>query len=199
MPWVLENKTPMILTEKLDGTSCTYILEKKRFGKYEFYVSSRNIRQLPNTITYHQQTKQSDVNIYWELAEKYDIENKLKSYLKENKLKYVCIQGEGVGYVQGNPLKLNEDRLYVFNFIRSDKGRLSSTEGKEIIEKMGMNWVPILATDYVLPDSMEEFKLFADGNSVVNPEVMREGLVIREPISGLSFKSVSREYLINKK
>lgn len=196
MPWVLENKTPMILTEKLDGTSCTYILEKKRFGKYEFYVSSRNVRQLPNTVTYHQQTNQMDKNIYWELAEKYDIENKLKAYLKENKLKYVCIQGEGVGYVQGNPLKLNEDRLYVFNFIRSDKGRLSSTEGKEIIEKMGMNWVPILATDYVLPDSMEEFKLFADGNSVVNPKVMREGLVIREPVSGLSFKNVSRQFLL---
>lgn len=199
MPWILENKTPMILTEKLDGTSCTYILERKPFGKFEFYVSSRNVRQLPNTETYHQQMKQMDKNIYWELAEKYDIENKLKAYLKENKkLKYVCIQGEGVGFVQGNPLKLNEDRLYVFNFIRSDLGRLSSTAGKEIIEKWEMNWVPILATDYILPDDMEEFKLFADGKSVVNPEVLREGLVIREPKSGISFKNVSRNYLLSK-
>jgi len=200
MPWVLENKTPMILTEKLDGTSCTYILERKKSGKYEFYVSSRNVRQLkPEQETYHQQTGQAEKNIYWDLAFKYDIENKLKFYLESYpELKYVCIQGEGVGHVQGNPLKLKEDDLYVFNFIRSDVGRLSSVDGKMIINSWGMNWVPIIDTNYVLPDTMEEFKLFADGKSKVNPDVLREGYVIREPRSGLSFKNVSREYLLKK-
>ena len=107
IPWVLKIEDPLIVTEKLDGTSCTYILEKKGKNKYEFYVLSRNIRQQDeNQKTYH------DHNIYWDLAFKYDIENKLKWYLEQKPhLTYACIQGEGVGTVQGNPLKLEEDDL----------------------------------------------------------------------------------------
>lgn len=192
MPWVLEDKSPLILTEKLDGTSCTYILERKRHNKFEFYVCSRNIRMLsPDQECYH------DSNIYWELANKYDIEAQMKEYLERNpELDYVCIQGEGVGHVQGNPLKLDENDLFVFNFITSDKGRWSSTDGREVITNWGMKWVPILDTAYVLPDDMEEFKKFATAPSIVNPKVMREGVVLRNPATDFSFKNVSREYLM---
>lgn len=194
MPWVLEDKSPLIVTEKLDGTSSTYILERKGKNKFEFYVCSRNVRQ--------QDEKQEcyhDTNIYWDMAFKYDIENKLKDYLNDNpELKYVCIQGESVGHVQGNPLKLEEDDLYIFNFIRSDVGRVDSTVGATIINSWGMNWVPILYTSYILPDTLEEFKLFADSKSVVNPAVRREGIVLRNPKTDMSFKNVSREYLLNK-
>lgn len=191
LPWVLGYERPLIVTEKLDGTSCTYILEKKKKG-YEFYVLSRNVRQADeNQACYH------DHNIYWDLAFKYDIENKLRKYLNENPwLTYVCIQGEGVGSVQGNPLKLKEDDLYVFNFIDSENGRYCSTTGKVIIESMGMKWVPILETDYMMPTDMEEFKQFATAKSVVNPNVMREGIVLRDPTNDFSFKNVSREYLL---
>jgi hypothetical protein len=192
LPHLVGYANPLIATEKLDGTSCTYILEKKKFDKYEFYVTSRNVRQItPDQSCYHES------NIYWELAFKYHIEDRLKEYLNQNpELNYVCIQGEGVGNVQGNPLKLKENDLYVFNFIRSDIGRLSSIVGKNIIENMGMKWVPILDTQFKLPDTMEEIKLISDGNSVVNPNVKREGIVFRDPSNDLSFKSVSREYLL---
>ena len=192
IPWVLKIEDPLIVTEKLDGTSCTYILEKKKFNQYEFYVLSRNVRQQDeNQATYH------DHNIYWDLAFKYDIENKLRKYLDENPdLTYVCIQGEGVGSVQGNPLKLDEDDLYVFNFIDSRMGRFVSTDGKSIIESWGMKWVPILDTDYHMPDNMEDFKKYADGKSAVNPKVKREGVVLRNPTNDFSFKNVSREYLL---
>ena len=191
LPWVLGYKDPLIVTEKLDGTSSTYILEKKGRNKYEFYVLSRNVRQQDeNQQTYH------DHNIYWDMAFKYDIENKLKQYLEENDLDYVCIQGESVGSVQGNPLQLSEDDLYVFNFIRSDKGRIPSNEGKLIVEKMGMKWVPILDLAFYMPNDMEEFKVMADGKSVVNPKVDREGIVLRDPKTDFSFKNVSRKYLL---
>ena len=191
LPWVLGYKDPLIVTEKLDGTSSTYILEKKGRNKYEFYVLSRNVRQQDeNQKTYH------DHNIYWDMAFKYDIENKLKQYLEENDLDYVCIQGESVGSVQGNPLQLSEDDLYVFNFIRSDKGRIPSNEGKLIVEKMGMKWVPILDLAFYMPKDMEEFKVMADGKSVVNPKVDREGIVLRDPKTDFSFKNVSRKYLL---
>lgn len=193
MPWILQNKEPWIVTEKLDGTSCTYILERlKGRNKYEFYVLSRNVRQKDETqACYH------DHNIYWDLAFKYDIENKLRKFLDENPAcTYVCVQGEGVGSVQGNPLKLKEDDLYLFNFIDSINGRWPSNLGKVIAEEMGMKWVPILDENFILPDDMETFKQMATAPSAVNPAVMREGIVLRQIADGMSFKNVSREYLL---
>lgn len=191
-PWRLKDDKLYIVTEKLDGTSCTYVLERKGRKKFEFYVCSRNIRLADaDQKCYH------DHNIYWDMAFKYDIEKKLREYLEENSwLKWVCIQGEGVGSVQGNPLKLKDDDLYVFNFIDSDSGRWDSISGKTLIESFGMKWVPILGVNWRLPETMEELKTMATGKSVLNPDVLREGLVYRTIDGKDSFKNVSREYLL---
>lgn len=190
-PWRIGDGKTYIATEKLDGTSCTYALERKGRNKFEFYVCSRNVRQ--------QDEKQEcyhDHNIYWDLAFKYNIEQHLKDFLNQfPQIKWVCIQGEGVGSVQGNPLKLKEDDLYVFNFKDSESGRYNSVAGRAIIEKMGMKWVPILGK-VQMPDTMEELKALATGKSKVNPDVMREGIVYRSLDGSDSFKNVSREYLL---
>lgn len=190
-PWRIGDSKTYLCTEKLDGTSCTYALERKGKRKFEFYVCSRNVRQ--------QDEKQEcyhDHNIYWDLAFKYNIEQHLKDFLNQHpEFKWVCIQGEGVGSVQGNPLKLAEDDLYVFNFKDSDMGRWPSEDGKVQIEKWDMKWVPILG-EVQMPDTMEELKELATGKSVVNPNVMREGLVYRSLDGSDSFKNVSREYLL---
>ena len=192
MPWVLGYERPLVVTEKLDGTSSTYILERKKRNKFEFYVLSRNVRQADE-----KQECYHDHNIYWDMAFKYDIEKHLRGYLDEHPdCPYVCIQGESVGSVQGNPLKLNEDDFYCFNFIDGRVGRVDSVTGKEIVEAWGIKWVPILDTHYMMPNDMEEFKQFATAKSVVNPEVMREGIVLRDPVNDFSFKNVSREYLL---
>jgi hypothetical protein len=155
-------------------------------------VCSRNVRQKDeNQSCYH------DHNIYWDMAFKYDIERHLREYLElYPQLDYVCIQGESVGSVQGNPLKLQEDDLYIFNFIRSDYGRVISLQGRDTVMGWGMKWVPILDIGFVLPDTMEEFKAMATAKSVVNPAVMREGIVLRNSKTDLSFKNVSNEYLL---
>lgn len=192
IPWVLGYERPLIVTEKLDGTSSTYILERKKQHKYEFYVLSRNVRQADE-----KQECYHDHNIYWDMAFKYDIECHLKEYLENNPdCPYVCIQGESVGSVQGNPLKLPEDDLYCFNFIDGRTGRTDSLTGKNIAEQWGMKWVPILDEHYMVPNDMEEFKQFATAKSVVNPNVLREGIVLRDPTNDFSFKNVSREYLL---
>lgn len=193
-PWRIGDGKTYLATEKLDGTSCTYALERKSKNKFEFYVCSRNIRQRDE-----KQECYHDHNIYWDMAFKYNIEQHLKDYLKNHpSLDWVCIQGEGVGSVQGNPLKLKEDDLYVFNFITSSLGRWSSEVGKRQIEKWGMKWVPILG-EVQLPDTMEKLKELATGKSVVNPDVMREGIVYRSIDGQDSFKNVSREYLLSRK
>ena len=193
-PWRIGDGKTYLATEKLDGTSCTYALERKGRNKFEFYVCSRNVRQ--------QDEKQEcyhDHNIYWDLAFKYNIEQHLKDFLNQfPQLKWVCIQGEGVGSVQGNPLKLTEDDLYVFNFKESQTGRWSSMAGAGQVREWGMKWVPILG-EVQMPDTMEELKVLATGKSKVNPEVMREGIVYRSLDGSDSFKNVSCEYLLSKK
>lgn len=192
LPWVLGYERPLIVTEKLDGTSSTYILERKGKNKYEFYVLSRNVRQADeNQACYH------DHNIYWDMAFKYNIEAKLREYMEKYPiLTYVCVQGESVGSVQGNPLRLTEDDFYVFNFIDSLNGRWASTAARDIVEEMGMQFVPILDNEFMMPTDMEEFKQMATAPSVVNPNVMREGIVLRDPTNDFSFKNVSREYIL---
>lgn len=189
---VLGYERPLIVTEKLDGTSSTYILERKKKNKYEFYVLSRNVRQADE-----KQECYHDHNIYWDMAFKYDIEAHLKEYLEQNPdCPYVCIQGESVGSVQGNPLKLAEDDFYCFNFIDGRVGRVDSVTGRDIVAAWNIKWVPILDTNYMMPSNMEEFKEFATAKSVVNPNVLREGIVLRDPTNDFSFKNVSREYLL---
>lgn len=193
-PWRVGDGRQYVLTEKLDGTSSTYALRRKGRTKYEFYVCSRNVRQADeNQKTYH------DHNIYWDMAFKYDIERHLREYLEAHKeCEWVCIQGESVGSVQGNPLKLDDDDLYVFNFITSKFGRSGSLEGKEIVESWGMKWVPVLGIGETQA-TMEELKEFADGKSAVNPSVLREGIVYRSLDGSDSFKNVSRQFLLKKK
>ena len=43
IPNVLNIKTPMVVTEKIDGTSTTIAVKRKFLG-YEVYVCSRNLR-----------------------------------------------------------------------------------------------------------------------------------------------------------
>jgi hypothetical protein len=192
LPQMLGYPHPLTVTEKLDGTSTTFILERKGKNKFEFYVLSRNVRQKDE-----KQSCYHDHNIYWDMAFKYNIEDVLREILQMRPdLKYVCIQGESVGSVQGNPLKLTEDDFYAFNFIDSENGRWPSYNGSCLLAKYGIKWVPILDTNFMMPNDMEEFKQMATAPSVVNPEVMREGIVLRDSATDFSFKNVSREYLL---
>lgn len=191
-PFYLQNKNPWIKTEKLDGTSCTFAIDrqKKDKDKFEFIVCSRNVRQADkNQECYH------NSNIYWELADKYGIESVLTKLAIENNYDRVVLQGEGVGDVQGNPYKFKENRLYVFNLI-IEGNRVGTKEMADFCDDNNLLHVPIISTEYYLPKTMEEMKLEADGYSEINPKVRREGYVYRSQDGQQSFKNVSREYLL---
>ena len=193
--WLFSFKDPLIKTLKVDGTSGTFILERKNFGKNEYYVCSRNIRQLtPDQKTYH------DDNVYWNAEFKYHIKDFLQEMLKEHKeWSYVCLQGEIAGEgIQKNPHGLTGINFFGFNFIDSVNGRWNSVKGKELCEQYGIPWVPILDTNYYLPATMEELKLEADGPcDIPGSKGLREGFVYRGIDNPkLSFKNVSRKYLL---
>lgn len=192
VPFYLNGSERWIKTEKLDGTSCTFAVDrlKKDKNNFDFIVCSRNVRQADeDQKCYHES------NIYWELANKYDIEKTLKDFAIENKYNRVVLQGEGVGSVQGNPYKFTENKLFVFNLIINGI-RLGTIEMAEFCKKYGLTTVPIIDTAYELPKTMEEIKLEADGYSEINPKVKREGFVYRTQDGQQSFKNVSREYLL---
>jgi len=190
VPFYLKNTDKWIKTEKLDGTSCTFAIDKIKKNKFEFIVCSRNMRQADrNQKTYHES------NIYWELANKYDIEIILTKFATENGYNRVILQGEGVGLVQGNPYKMKENELFIFNLI-VDGVRLGTVDMAQFCAQNRLKHVPIIDTEYVLPKTMEEMKLEADGYSEINPKVKREGFVYRSIDGQQSFKNVSREYLL---
>ena len=202
MTWVLNDKTPFIVTQKCDGSSATYILEKKKIlfkNKYEFYVCSRNIRQLnPEQKSFYNK------NYYWECAIKYDIENKMKDYLKQHpKLKYICWQGEICGpEIQNNPHGLIETHLFCFHMIDSKIGKYDIRNAVKIWKEYNMEIVPIVNENYILPDNFEDFKESADGVYDASccegkTNQPREGFVYYKTTDpNFSFKNVSKIYLL---
>lgn len=203
IPFILQDKDTWVKTTKIDGTSSLFLLERKPFGKTEYWVCSRNVRQLDrNQACYHQD------NVYWEVEDKYNIRACLADLLKKHpEWKYVAIQGESAGCtssgakIQGDPHKFGELRFFTYNFITSDIGRWGSVEGRDFISEYNIPWVPIVDENYVLPDDFEEFKASADGNcEAEGASGLREGYVYRRKTfinSGInSFKNVSRQYLL---
>lgn len=200
MSWILNDKTPFIVTQKCDGSSGTYILEKVKRNKFEFYVCSRNVRMIKP----EQECFYGDRNYYWEVAIKYDIENKMKDYLEKNPdISFVCWQGEICAPgIQKNPHRLSNTHFYAFHMTDSKTGRYDIRDAKRIWDSYDIEVVPIVCDDYVMPDDFEDFKLSADGyydSSVCegNKDCQREGFVYYKTTDpSFSFKNVSRQYLL---
>lgn len=192
-PFYLESTEPWIKTEKIDGTSSTYAIDytNKKIKKGDFIVCSRNVRQKDED----QACWHECGNVYWEMAEKYNIERALRDIAIKYNSERVILQGETYGEaVQGNPYKLHERRFAAFNLIIKNN-RLDSVKAMEILKEYDIPFVPIIDVNYYLPKDMETFKLEADGKSLIS-DVKREGFVYRSKDGTQSFKNVSREFLL---
>jgi hypothetical protein len=151
-----------------------------------------------------------DDNVYWEMARKYDIENKMKiffntKYAKEHKLTYVCWQGEICGpKIQKNPHHLSENHLFCFHMIDSAHGKFDMRDARDIWTNLDMEVVPIVNENYIMPDDFDEFKKSADGfhSSKVTggrDDCPREGYVYYKTTDpNFSFKNVSNKFLLSK-
>lgn len=173
------------VTEKLDGSSISLICHKRKF-----YVCSRNL------VVTNKNTS------YWQIAEKYDIEKKLKSF-PEN----IAIQGEIIGSgVQGNKYKIERKDFYLFNIWLIDRQRyMGLNEMRHFCTEYGFKMVPVMDDNFVLNHTVDELIEYSKGKSVLH-DVMREGIVIRDAeskkqsirgIGGrLSFKVKNPDFLI---
>ena len=195
--FMLEDKNPYVVTEKIDGTSTTFFLDLTG-SKPDFGVCSRNVRQMDVDKKNFVSDMSGIGNVYWEMAFKYNVEDALNDIAKKHGYKHVVLQGETYGEsVQGNKYKLDERRFAAFNLI-FDGERLGSVEAKKILAEYDIPFVPIIDDNYILPDTddFEEFKQSADGKSVINKKCLREGFVYRSQDGQKSFKNVSRKFLL---
>jgi RNA ligase (TIGR02306 family) len=165
-------------TEKLDGSSATFYLKNGEFG-----VCSRNL-----------ELKESEGNSFWKVSKELKIEEKLKT-LPFN----ACLQGELIGEgIQGNPYKIKSQDVRFFNLFNIDTYETLGIDNLiEFCQKTNLLTVPLF--DIVLPKTIDELLVFAEGKSVLNREVEREGLVIRSIDSTISFKAISNKFLLNAK
>lgn len=174
------------VTEKVDGQSATYFLRKVSRRKYEFGVCSRNIR-----------LGDPDSSSYWTIAKKYDIENVLKKLIGEHET--IVLQGEICGNgIQGNKYHISGYDLFVFNLIYPDH-KCTTAEIAELIEPFGMKTVPIIEEGKKLPESIAELVEYSRGYSVVRRQQKREGVVMRNVESNISFKVINPDFLLAEK
>lgn len=190
MPWVFDDRSiEYQVTEKVDGQSGTFFVEKRLPGVYDFGVCSRNFR-----------LAKPDSSSYWYVAKKYNMKQTLLNMMKQKfpNAKWIAIQGECVGPgIQGNKYKFKDRDLYCFNLI-VDGTKLDNIKGREIAKEYGLQWVPTVDDYFRLPETLDDLLAFATSDSVFG-NTLREGIVLRNYSRNISFKAVSNEFLMKWK
>jgi len=171
------------VTEKLDGTSFTCYFNNGVFG-----VCGRN----------WELTETAD-NSLWRMANMLELKEKLTKHGKN-----IALQGELIGSnINGNLYGLSDHKLFFFTGYDIDKRRRMFFDELEwLLFRLEVPMVPVLEKyGYVLPTEnlVDNMLKYADGKSVLNMGVDREGVVVRGLEREFSFKAISNTYLLGSK
>ncbi len=185
-----EKDTTFQVSEKLDGQSASYFLIKNDwwniFNKFTFGVCSRNIWK-----------KTEDDSSYWQIAKKYNIKNIL---LKDNKDRgtLLTIQGEICGPgIQKNKYKLKEIDFFVYKIVDNNDYFIYPNNFIEVFcKKYNLKHVPFPDFEFKLKPTIKEMVEYSKGNSLINTEVLREGIVVRNYEKNISFKVINPNFLL---
>jgi len=158
-------------TEKVDGQSITVGMVNRKFT-----VCSRNLSLSKHSLGKYAVEKSN----YWKTVEKYDLEKKLRNASKELGIN-LYIQGEQCGPgIQKNKYGLTETILFVFNiFDITHKRYFNFSELKEFCETYQLPIVPFLEELDFNFNNVDQLVEYAKGNSILNKNIPREGIVIR--------------------
>lgn len=192
MIYILKNKEPFVATEKIDGSSCSIMCERGALGKIKKYICSRNVVfDAPDQECFY------DTNIYYEAYQKYNLGEKIVQILKDYDLPNVALQMEVYGEgIQKRNYSTKEHKIAVFHIV-SNRVKLPMEKVVEICEKYDIPHVPILNTNYVLPDTLEELQNYVEGENSKIDGLPKEGIVFYDKKTGQQyFKFVSPEFLI---
>ena len=182
------------VTVKADGTSCTIGFSPKIDFDNPQIVCSRNLRLKSVTAA-------GEVPVYWQVAEKYKILEKLSEALVGG-MEY-ALQGEVVG--PGIQKDRNKESEYMFKCFRiydiANQKFLNPNETVAFCKEFDIPHVEVLKTDFPFFDeitTMEDALKFAEGKTKEGNE--REGVVCKTCDDGpyASFKIVSNKYLMKQ-
>lgn len=185
----VQNRTDLfsniyLATEKLDGCSATYYHIAGKVG-----LCSRNFELKLDSET---------PSVWHIINEKYRILEVLQK-LGRN----MAIQGEIVGPgIQKNPYRLTNLKFFVYSMFNIDQHRyLTDKEKQEVFEEVNslgyvLHRIPEIKTINIGTHSLESMLQLADGPSMLNPEVLREGLVFHKLDGKDSFKVISNKWLL---
>lgn len=172
-------KYQWVVTEKLDGTSVTFYLNKEG----EFHVCSRNL-----------DLKRDANNLYWKMAIDLDIERKMV----ELRLQGLALQGEIIGEgIQGNQYK-RKPVLHLFDIYDVEFGNYLTFEGlHSTAANLDLKVAHVVERDFPLTAyTIEDLLKYAEGKSQLN-DSQREGLVFQcLDYPEKSFKVISNRWLI---
>lgn len=162
------------ISMKLDGSSMTIFRHEG-----DLRVCSRNLELKIN--------EDNATNSFVQMA------NRIGDQIPEG---YV-FQGELMGPgIQGNREGFKDLQFFVFDVLEITGQRyLTPPERREIVERAGLDHVPVLVTNAKAPDSVAEALSLADGPSIHNK--IREGLVWKcNEKPEFSFKAISNQFLL---
>jgi RNA ligase (TIGR02306 family) len=172
------------VTEKLDGTSFTCYFNNGVFG-----VCGRNW-----------ELSETSDNSLWRMANVLQLKEKMTKHGKN-----IALQGELIGAgINGNLYGLSDHKLFFFTGYDIDKGRRMFFDELEwVLFGLQLQMVPVLEKyGFVIPNegNIVDYMLrYAEGKSVLNMEVDREGVVVRGLEREFSFKAISNTYLLGSK
>lgn len=169
------------ITEKLDGTSTTFIYKPGKWWKPEtFMVCSRN-QQLPK----------DNGSVYWDIAIKENIREKMRlvhKFLKLADNDYLIWQGETLApNIQGNNYQVGKPEFYLFNFKQFDGKREYQRSHIDILDIINSTGIALRQVPLIGKIHVEDYKTLADMmkarpwglKSHLNQKVNAEGVVIR--------------------
>ena len=132
--------------------------------------------------------------VHWKTVLKMNLESKMLALGED-----FALQGELIGpNIEGNHYELSETTIRFYSAINGDGQRLDAEQLSLYCTNLGVLQVP-LVEDFRLFDTIQELLDFADGRSLINSNVSREGIVIRSIDQKISFKAISNKYLLNQK
>lgn len=166
------------VSEKLDGSSMTVYIKDDIFG-----VCSRNL-----------DLKETEENTFWKTARKYNFEEKMRGFTGN-----FALQGEMVGPgIQGNSYNLSQVQFFLFDVFDIDQQQYLLPDMRIAIAKaLDIPHVPVYC--FAGTPTLEEALQMAEGKSVINPNVEREGFVLKSMTSDDSFKVISNLWLLGEK
>lgn len=166
------------ITEKLDGSSCTYYLDLDN----DFRVCSRNL-----------DIKFDENNSFWKVAIQNNIADKMRAF----GLYGIALQGELCGEgIQKNRYGLKGQQFFLFDVYDVKQGCFMDPPARRnTATRLGICHVPVTVEEFVLEQTVEQLLQMAEARSELNG-CEREGIVFKHIGGQLSFKAISNKFLL---